>query len=123
MTYVMEKDFACPCCGENKVDPGFLTLLGAARERAQMPFNIVQGYVCKARGDLLGYADDDPSRMGVSAVIECKHPVDRLHLVQALITTRFNRIGISENAVFVDISNAHQQDILQIFPSEKRNPG
>lgn len=44
--YFKESEFRCKHCGKVKVDPHFLTMLDALRERCGFPVTILSGYRC-----------------------------------------------------------------------------
>lgn len=111
--YVTEDEFECPCgeC-ENKIDPAFVTLLGAARERACTPFIITSGYRCEAHNTAIGGSATSSHLKGCAADIAVKGSRERWLILEALIRFKFTRLGIGEDFIHVDIDSEKAQDVI-----------
>jgi zinc D-Ala-D-Ala carboxypeptidase len=110
--YIKEDEFACPCCGENKIDAGFITLLGAARESAGIPFIINSGYRCSEHNPTAGGSPTSSHMKGLACDIKATNSRNRHDILQALFRHRFNRIGVYKTFIHVDIDNTKAQDVV-----------
>lgn len=99
--YFKLSDFACKCCGENKIDPVFVDMLEAARNFAGVPFVINSGYRCEKHNKAVGSsADNHPS--GEAADISCTEGPMRMKIIEALIRAGFRRIGFHKSFIHAD---------------------
>lgn len=87
------------------MDPGFMYHLQQARTKAQIPFVIVSGYRTKAHNQKVGGVPDSAHTHGLAADISTKTSHERLVILKALIETGFDRIGIANSFIHVDIDN------------------
>ena len=62
-------EFACPCCGVEQMDLGFIVMLDQARESLGVPFRINSGFRCKAHNAAVGGAAHSPHLLGMAADI------------------------------------------------------
>jgi uncharacterized protein YcbK (DUF882 family) len=92
---------ACPCCGENEVDPAFLERLVKARLDAGIPFPVNSMYRCPAHNREIGSTSDNHPA-GRAADIGCTDSSSRFIMVAALIRAGFTRIGIAKTFIHCD---------------------
>ena len=95
------KEFACKCCGENKMDEAFLKQLDNARELAGVPFFINSGYRCVNHNKEVGSTSANHTS-GKAADISCENSFVRTKILTALILAGFRRIGIAKTFIHVD---------------------
>ena len=58
------KEFACPCCGVNKIDPTLVYHLDELRACLRMPIIVTSGYRCHAHNASIGGVVDSYHIMG-----------------------------------------------------------
>ena len=122
--YFSDYEFACPCCGECKVDEAFLVKLDKLRTLLKKPINITSGCRCvEYNADLRarGYHSVDGSAHTISqkqlceaADIECSSSTYRRELV-ILAHSVFSRIGISKSFVHVDSDDEKDQMVTWTY--------
>ena len=93
--------------GKN-MSPKILEMLDIAREKYDKPIKITSGYRTQAYNDNLkarGYkASKNSSHLkGLAVDIHCNNSKDRFVLVDILLDVGFNRIGIANTFIHVDI--------------------
>ena len=94
--------------------------LNVAREHAKCPFKITSGYRTKAYNQDLqkrGYKASVNSShcKGLAADIAITDSKRRWTIINALIRAGFNRIGVSETFVHVDIDYDKQQHVIWTY--------
>lgn len=101
MNYFTIDEFNCKCCGQNKMEEGFLERLDTARGVANIPFGINSGYRCPTHNAAIGSkSENHPS--GRAADIRCLSGWERIRIIRALLQTGFNRIGVHPQFIHVD---------------------
>tara|TARA_R100000234_G_scaffold55576_1_gene33363 strand:- start:315 stop:683 length:369 start_codon:yes stop_codon:yes gene_type:complete len=93
--------------GKN-MSPKILEMLDLAREKYDKPIKITSGYRTQAYNEDLkarGYkASKNSSHLkGLAVDILCNNSKDRFELVDILLDVGFNRIGIANTFIHVDI--------------------
>jgi zinc D-Ala-D-Ala carboxypeptidase len=101
MNYFDIKEFDCKCCGQNKMNQGFLEKLDEARRIAQVPFVINSGYRCPAHNAAVGSTSENHT-LGRAADIDITSGNHRLKVLQGLFKVGFKRIGIAKTFIHVD---------------------
>ena len=113
--YFKIEEFACSCCGKNKIDPQFVKKLDEARRLAKIPFIITSGYRCEKHNKEVGGKADSAHLKGVAADISCQTSTSRYLIVNALIRAGFNRIGIAKDFIHCDIDKDKLQEVIWIY--------
>ena len=85
-----------------------IKMLDAARDLAGVPFKITSGYRVEADIERLrkaGYkvSSNSSHLKGLAADIACTNSSDRFNMLDALLKVGFNRIGIANTFIHVDI--------------------
>ena len=101
MKHFDNQEFACKCCGENKMDENFLKQLDVARELAGVPFFINSGYRCPLHNKEVGSTSANHTS-GKAVDISCENSFVRTKILTALILAGFRRIGIAKTFIHVD---------------------
>jgi len=98
------REFDCRCCGQNKMQPKFLSMIDEARTRAGIPFKISSGYRCPKHNKEIGStATNHP--LGVAGDIRCTDGLSRFKIISALIFTGFTRIGVAKEFIHCDCND------------------
>ena len=113
--YFKIEEFACSCCGKNKIDTQFVKKLDDARRLAKIPFIITSGYRCEKHNKEVGGKADSAHLKGVAADISCQTSTSRYLIVNALIRAGFNRIGIAKDFIHCDIDKDKPQEVIWIY--------
>ena len=103
MKYFTDKELACPCCGQNKMDNKFSNKLDRARGYANIPFVITSGYRCPAHNEEVGGSKTSSHLKGIAVDIAINNPIQRCKIFLALLSVGFSRFGIGKNFIHVDI--------------------
>lgn len=99
------QEMRCQCCGAERMDPGFMEKLQAARDVAGIPFRINSAYRCEKHNAIVGGVSGSSHLRGCAADIHTATSVQRLYIVDALCRAGFQRIGIAKNFIHVDNDN------------------
>ena len=59
LRYFEKREFDCPCCGKNEMQPAFLRKLDRARHDAGFPFVVTSGYRCPDYNDEISSTGKD----------------------------------------------------------------
>ena len=107
MTYRYFKldEFKCNHCGENKIDPDFVSKLDSARGMAGVPFVITSGYRCIPYDLTLGGKRNHTT--GLAADIAVPDDRSRYFIIKYLLLCGFARIGVGPDFIHVDMNPQH----------------
>ena len=98
-----------------KMNVVFMSLLEAARLKADIPFIINSGYRSVSHNSFIGGEADSAHLIGKAADIYCGDSVSRIKIIISLVETGFTRIGVGENFIHVD-SDSSKPDALWLYP-------
>lgn len=101
--YFKEREFACKCCGEFEESETLINKLIKAREIAGVPFVINSGYRCEYHNKNVGGVKGSSHTKGYAADIAVTSNAKRHAILTALIEAGFNRIGIYNSFIHVDV--------------------
>ena len=120
MKYFKLREFACSCCGKNKINRTFVRILSAAREYSKnqdgsdIPFIITSGYRCENHPESIAYAKKNPNKTsehtkGLAADILVKNSRERAVILGALMEAGFTRFGIGHNFIHTDLADEDEK--------------
>jgi len=97
-----------------------IKMLDAARELSGVPFKITSGYRVEADIERLRKAGYKVSKnsshlKGLAADIACTNSSDRFNMLNALLKVGFNRIGIANTFIHVDIDKDKPQFVIWTY--------
>ena len=116
MSYFTEDEFYCKCTTcKGRTGPGvfpeLVKKLNAAREIAGIPFSITSGYRCMNHPEYR----ESSSHGGLAVDISTNHSRNRYIILDALIRTKFNRIGIGKDFIHVDIDIDKPKEVIWVY--------
>lgn len=97
----MTKYFKEIDCGN--MDANFLSKLDKARNIADLPFKINSAYRSPKHNAKVGGSPNSSHLKGLAVDISCTDSRTRFIIVDALIKAGFNRIGIADTFIHVDL--------------------
>jgi zinc D-Ala-D-Ala carboxypeptidase len=100
-----------PGSGAN-MDADFLEMLDQARERCGFAFKINSGYRTVAHNRAVKGVPNSSHLRGMAADIACSGSRERFHIVRALLSVGFDRIGIGRTFIHVDNDPAKSEDVI-----------
>jgi zinc D-Ala-D-Ala carboxypeptidase len=109
--YFRKEEFACPCCGENKIKDEFVEKLDKAREIAGIPFIINSGYRCPKHNKEIGGSPTSSHLKGLAADIKTTNSRERFKILDSLLKVGFKRVGIGEYFIHVDLDTEKVQEV------------
>lgn len=95
-----------PGSGKKHMSDKVIQMLDEAREIAGVPFKINSGYRTKAHNKKVGGVPGSSHTLGLAVDIACADNQSRHTILLALIQVGFNRIGISNTFIHVDIDTS-----------------
>ena len=94
--YFKLEEFACKCCGENKISPRLVDILDELRLRVGSPLPVSSGYRCPAHNALTSYTGEDgPHTTGLAVDLH----VDRklaYDVLRVAFELGFTGIGVQQ---------------------------
>lgn len=115
MYFTME-EFRCKCgCNKLIVSGILIDKLNEARKIFGKPMILNSGYRCKQHNADIGGSPNSAHLAGAAADIKCDNSRDRFNMLKALIEVGFNRIGIAETFIHVDISKNLDQEVTWLY--------
>jgi len=103
-----------PNSGVN-MDGEFLTKLDNARAISSIPFKITSGYRTEAHNKAVNGVSDSSHMKGHAADIAVGSGSDRWTVVNALIRSGFNRIGIAKTFIHVDDDPSKPSNVIWTY--------
>lgn len=109
-------EVTCKCgCGFHHTDIMLLRKLVAARYIAAQPFVINSWCRCKEHNKAVGGTKNSAHLKGEAVDIAAPDNNRRFWIVKALIAAGFNRIGIGEDFVHVDVGSEGQPFRMWVY--------
>jgi uncharacterized protein YcbK (DUF882 family) len=108
-------DFACPCCGTNKITVGFFYKMKKVEKLVGVRLIINSGYRCKKHNREVGGSDTSTHRKGQAADIRVKSLTVRFLLLSALLKVGITRIGIGENYIHADDDKDKPPELIWVY--------
>lgn len=107
--------FACPCCGENMIDPRLVELVDRIEEDIQERLGVNSGYRCPAHNVGEGGKSTSSHLGGLAVDVDCQASRLRFRLVQAAMKNGIHRIGIGKSFVHLDIDRAKDPRVIWLY--------
>ena len=99
----------------SKMNYDFLRKLDYARGRAGIPFKITSGFRTEARNKLAGGTENSSHLFGLAADIGCSGSRERSIIINALLHSGINRIGIAKGFIHCDVDNNKAPDVIWLY--------
>ena len=99
----------------NKMKPSFIQKLKEARDLAAVPFIINSGYRSKAHNRKVGGVESSSHLEGWAADIACTNSRHRAKILNAAIQVGFNRIGIANSFIHLDIDPNKPREVFWLY--------
>ena len=115
MKYFHPQEFACPCCNQNRMQPGFLAKLDFARRVADVPFVVTSGFRCAEHNQAVGGVPDSAHTVGCAADIKVQNSRARYRMLYGLMMAEFNRIGIGKDFIHADDDPARVPEVVWLY--------
>ncbi len=113
--YFKKGEFACPCCGEEKIIVEFIMRLDQAREYAKVPFVITSGYRCEKHNAEVGGSSESAHLKGKGSDIAATNSLARMRIIIGLLAAGFRRIGIAKNYIHVDSDQTKPSNVMWLY--------
>lgn len=98
-----------------KMHPDILQMLDEVRDKFDKPIRINSGYRTEKHNDKVGGTPNSSHIRGLAVDIACGSSVDRYHLLNCLLDVGFNRIGIANSFIHVDIDQEKAKDVIWTY--------
>jgi zinc D-Ala-D-Ala carboxypeptidase len=100
---------------EENMQPHFLAKLDEAREYAGIPFVINSAYRSKEHNKKVGGKPNSSHLKGLAVDIRCNTSRNRFLVLDALIAVGFNRIGIADSFIHVDLDLSKSDNVIWTY--------
>jgi len=100
---------------EDNMNVNFLAKLDEAREIAEIPFIINSAYRTKEHNKKIGGKPNSSHLIGLAVDIKAIDSRTRFLVLQALISVGFNRIGIADTFIHVDLDGSKSQNVIWTY--------
>jgi len=97
------------------INDDFVLLLDKAREIAAIPFVINSGVRTESHNQKVGGVSDSSHIFGYAADIACKDSVVRWKILNALLEVGFNRVGIGNSFIHVDVDPKKSPNVIWTY--------
>lgn len=114
--YFTEKEFHCD--GVNcfdKMNHDLIEKLDIAREMCGFPFHITSSWRSKEKNAKIGGVKSSAHLTGNAVDLACENSTTRMYMIEALLTAGFNRIGISNRFIHVDVDEELPQNVIWTY--------
>ncbi len=108
-------EFECPCgCNYDQMQVEFVKRLQKVREKFG-PLTINSGCRCEQHNRSVGGSPESSHLRGLAADIRCPNSFSRFHLIRSLMEEGFQRIGIGQEFLHVDMDQNKPQFLIWIY--------
>jgi len=108
-------DFACPCCGQVKIDWRIVRCLDSICEWIKEPIRIISGYRCPKHNEEVGGVPDSAHTKGLAVNIYVPNEKIRYLIVDYATLFAIPHIGISKKSIYLDIDETKPYPRLWIY--------
>lgn len=109
-------EFECHCgCGDDYMDITFVNRLQRMREIYGKPIKINSGFRCEAHNKAIGGSKTSSHLKGLAVDIGYSGSTDRYELILAALEAGFNRIGIAEDFIHIDMDRTKGQRVAWLY--------
>lgn len=113
------EEFACKCgCGEDTISLKLVMQLQRAREILGIPIIVTSGCRCAKWNKTVGGSPTSAHLDGDASDIASRNNEDRYFLVCALLNAGFQRIGLGEDFVHVDVDYDRPTPAMFLYSHE-----
>ena len=116
--FFKEHEFYCSCgCGRgfDDMDDTFIERLIIARGLADVPFVINSAIRCKEHNAVVGGKKTSSHLLGLAVDIACPTSYFRYKILHALQTMKFNRFGIGNSFIHVDLDEDKPKEMMWVY--------
>ena len=100
--YFTEKELACKCCGENKMDPSFMGTLEDIREDTGFPFIVTSAYRCPEYNEKVSSTGPAGPHTTGRAIDISANSLQKYMITEAALVYNIARIGIGKTFIHLD---------------------
>ncbi len=119
--YFKAAEFACKCtqCDGGTMDGTFIDNLTRARKLAKVAFAITSGYRCATHNVRVGGTPDSSHLRGLAADVKVTSSHHRFVIIESLLQSGFNRIGVADKFIHVDLDPDKVPMVLWTYQGDK----
>jgi hypothetical protein len=108
--------FACPCCGQVMFDSELLEKLDYLRNLIGEPIKITSAYRCESHNDRVGGKSNSSHLKGLAVDVKIFDSAYRFKVLNTCLQEElFNRIGIAETFLHLDIDVDKTQNVVWTY--------
>ena len=107
--------FACPCCGEDWIDPRVATKVQAIESETGVKLTITSGCRCKAHNKKVGGSETSSHLKGLAVDIACERSRTRHYIIATAIRLGFTRIGIGKTFIHLDLDQQKSAEVIWLY--------
>ena len=114
--YFTEEEFVCD--GVNcfdKMNHDLLAKLDIARDMCGFPFKITSSWRSPEYNAKVGGKKSSAHLNGNACDLACENSTTRMYMIEALLTAGFNRIGVSNRFIHVDVDEELPQNVMWTY--------
>tara|TARA_B100001564_G_C20665219_1_gene683439 strand:+ start:344 stop:703 length:360 start_codon:yes stop_codon:yes gene_type:complete len=114
--YFSESEFHCN--GVNcfdKMNHDLLAKLDIARDMCGFPFKITSSWRSEEHNAKIGGVKSSAHLSGNAVDLACSNSTTRMYMIEALLTAGFNRIGVSNRFIHVDVDDELPQNVMWTY--------
>lgn len=108
------KQWACPCCDVDGVQPNFRSRLGDVERSSGLTLSYSSVYRCEKHNRVVGGSPRSAHLEGIAVDIVTPDSHTRFRVLRALIKGGFTRIGIYQNHIHADQHPEHPQQVAWV---------
>ncbi len=112
---LIEREFECPCCGQNRIHQETFDRFFLARRLAETPFVINSGYRCESHNTEIHGSATSSHLKGHAADIKCVASRERYQIVDGLRRAGFTRIGVADTFVHADDDPDKDPEVMWLY--------
>lgn len=109
-------EFKCRCgCGLDDVNINHVDRLQAARDMANVSFDLISGCRCKKHNKDEGGTDMSDHLTGEGSDVKCMDSATRFKIINAAVKVGFLRIGIGKTFIHLGTAVRNPQFVIWVY--------
>ena len=97
------------------MDPKLIKMIDEAREIYGKPIRVNSGYRTESHNHKVGGVSSSSHLKGLAIDVACIKSNDRFEMLTALLEVGFNRIGVANTFIHVDIDKNKSQNVIWTY--------
>lgn len=107
--------FACPCCGENHINPRLVFYIEEIEKARAIKLKVNSGYRCEAHNRTVRGSSTSSHCRGHAVDVACEYSRERYEIIKIAMRLGIHRIGIGKTFLHLDIDRHKDPEVVWLY--------